>query len=297
MKYICLRDDDTNFYTEISELEEAYGKFWGNIPVTLATVPFAHGSERRIMDFDKFKDKFLQLRHWEVNADMAELSDYHKLHPIGENTELVSSLKKLIKKGMIEIAQHGVTHKYAERGPEMFGDRVSFEDIRSGKEYLEKVFDVKVNIFIPPSNTIDDICVEYIDRLGMVLFSGGSIRYSSNIAKIKALFKYPISTLDKCKSIILNNNKPIRNRNGIFMFGSVTYNSFDNREEVLRKVITRLNQSGFVSLASHYRLFENITYRENYYYVLNRLSEIEDVKFVTAYEYFEKMKQEYYKIK
>ena len=65
-KIICLRDDDTNYYTTLEELESGYGEFWGNLPITLATIPFVHGSERKILDFERDgKNKYQSLRKWE----------------------------------------------------------------------------------------------------------------------------------------------------------------------------------------------------------------------------------------
>ena len=123
-KYICLRDDDTNFFTTVEELRVAYGQYWGKVPVTLATIPFAHGSEKKIFDVEiPYEKKFENLRQWELNASADELSEYHKVHPIGDNRGLVVELKTLTEKGMIEIAQHGVLHRYTEFGAELLGDR------------------------------------------------------------------------------------------------------------------------------------------------------------------------------
>lgn len=293
-KYICLRDDDTNYHTTFSELKTGYGEIWGKYPITLATVPFAHGSEKQIMEFDKRKDKYLALRDWEKNATAEELARFHTLYPIGDNKELVIELKKRIADGTVEIAQHGVTHKFCERGAEMYRDRVSFEDIRSGKEYLEKVFDIKINTFIPPGNSIDEQCVEYISKLGMVLFCSGSVKYSSKSAKLKTLIKYPESTVDKLKSSLIHDCRPIRKRNGALTFGSITYNAFDEYEDILKRVLADLDNSGFVALGTHYRLLSDEKYRNLYLSVIRELSSVNGAEFVTATEYYKKMKEKYY---
>ena len=293
-KYICLRDDDTNYHTSYGELQTAYGEIWGKYPITLATVPFVHGSENQIMEFDKRTDKFLVLREWEVKANAEELARYHTLYPIGNNTELVAELKKMLADGTIEIAQHGVTHKYCERGAEMYSDRVSFEDVRSGKEYLEKVFGTHINVFIPPSNSIDEQCVEYIRKLGMILFCSGSVKYSSKSAKLKTLIKYPESTVDKLKSSLKHDHRPIRKRNDVLTFGSITYNTFNEYNDILSRTLTELDNTGFVALGTHYRLLADEKYRNQYLSVVGELASVDDVEFVTATEYFKKMKEKYY---
>ena len=43
---LAIRDDDTCYFTDPSELERVYHDVWDRIPVCLATVPFAVGYER-----------------------------------------------------------------------------------------------------------------------------------------------------------------------------------------------------------------------------------------------------------
>ena len=93
-KYICLRDDDTNYYTTVEELRTAYGQYWSTLPITLAVIPFVHGSEQKILEVEyPLERKFDNLRNWERNASVEELGEYHKIHPIGENKALLDLLK------------------------------------------------------------------------------------------------------------------------------------------------------------------------------------------------------------
>lgn len=292
--YVCLRDDDTNGLTSVEELKNAYGNIWGEIPITLATVPFAHGSERKIMDYDSMENKFMLLREWEKNASADELTEYHKVHPIGENRLLVDELKKQISKGKIEIALHGVFHRYNERGGEMHSDEMAFEAIRDGKEYLEKVFVTPINIFIPPSNTIDKKCVSYLKKLNLVLFCSGSIWFKNKIGRFLSYLEYPESLIEKIHGLITGKHQAMRKRCGIFLFSSITYDIFKSREFILNQLKTEISKTGIVALGTHYRLFQDQQYKEEFHKLINDIKNLGEVEFITATQYYNKCKELYY---
>ncbi|HUK33864.1 MAG TPA: hypothetical protein VLV86_08150, partial [Vicinamibacterales bacterium] len=43
---LAIRDDDTCYFTDASDLERVYHDVWDRVPICLATVPFAIGYER-----------------------------------------------------------------------------------------------------------------------------------------------------------------------------------------------------------------------------------------------------------
>ena len=282
-KYICLRDDDTNFFTSVEELHCAYGSYWGQLPVTLAVIPFAHGSERKIFDVEiPYEKKFENLRRWEKNATAKELSEYHKVHPIGDNNELVQELTNLSSTGKIEIAQHGVFHRYTEFGAEMLGDRMSFTALRDGKEYLEKVFGVSVNTLIPPGNVIDLTIIDYMNRLGMHLFSSGRIRAKNRWETIKTYIQHPESFIDKKKTT----PQPLYNRYGIHYFGSHTFEDGCNIDRLYDALKNDLDSCGFSALGTHYRYLLDDQNRKAYHALIKEISNIDNIHFVTANEYY-----------
>lgn len=291
-KYICLRDDDTNYFTNVQELEEGYEELWGKVPITLATIPFVHGSEKRIMDFDLDKGKYKRLREWELSADYSELSLYNRLFPVGDNHELVYELKRMADQGLIEIAQHGVTHRYNERGAEMFYDNVSFYELRSANEYLEKTFDSRVQIFIPPSNTIDYKSAENIRKLDMRIMSSGTIKLAGFAEKMKLSIQYPYSIIDKirrkeCDQLIKRRGKNI-------YISSFTLGINTEEQDFMSKVEKIINELGFVAIGTHYRLLQEQSYREKYIRIVNHLSKLESVEFLCATDYYNKIKGRYY---
>lgn len=284
-KYICLRDDDTNFFTSIEELCIAYGSYWGKLPITLAVIPFAHGSERKILDVEiPYDKKFENLRIWEQNASANELSEYHKIHPVGDNKELVNELSSLAAKGMVEIAQHGVFHRYTEFGAELLGDRMSFASLRDGKEYLEKVFGIKINTLIPPGNVIDLTVIDYMNRLGMHLLSSGRIRAKNRWETVKTYIKYPESYIDKRKKTPL----PLHNRYGIHYFESHDFEDGSNITRLFEAVKSDLDSCGFTALGTHYRYLLNDKNRNDYHELIKKISTIENIQFVTANDYYKK---------
>lgn len=284
-KYICLRDDDTNFFTSVEELHSAYGSYWGKYPITLAVIPFAHGSERKILDVEyPYERKFENLRQWELNASATELTEYHKVHPIGENRCLVNELSSLAAKGMVEIAQHGVYHRYTEFGAEMLGDRMSFTALRDGKEYLERVFGVKVKTLIPPGNVIDLTVIDYMNLLGLHLFTSGRIRSKNRWETIKTYMKHPESFIDRQKKTPLS----IHHRYGIHYFGSHTFEDGSNINQLFEAIKKDLDSCGFTALGTHYRYLLNDNNRNDYHTLINNIANIENIQFVTANDYYNK---------
>lgn len=299
---MCLRDDDTSYFTAPGELKYCYGDFWGVLPVTLATVPFIHGSAEKIWEVEKEEDRFKELRKWEEKATFEELTQYHLLEPIGLNKDLVEELKLFINMKLIEIAQHGVNHRYGEFGPEMQEKNVLFRGIRDGKEYLEKVFETEINIFIPPSNTIDTVCLDEVNRLNMQLFSCGSVICNNILDRAIKVLGRPRDTIDAVKNRILRTEwMPIRERMGYVIVGALTYDPEKDFAQFKKQVYDMLDKYGFVSICSHYKWLSNRNgyfdskYREKYHCLLEDLYNKKNVKFVTGSEYFNLMQSKFFR--
>lgn len=305
--YVCLRDDDTSFFTKPEELLIGYEDIFGQLPITLATVPFMQGSSRVMSNLDPVfsikkgirttesakKNQYDNMRIWEEKASVEEAGDYYRVHPLSDNPQIVEFLKPYIADEKIEIAQHGVYHQYTPTGPEMRSGRISFETVRFGKEYLEKVFNLKIKTFIPPSNTIDAVCAEYVHKLQMNLFCSGGIRYSS-------IGEKALSCLSDYKTMVFNIRKKMRKdkvpmfiSNGLAVFGSFTFDPFKDMNAVMSALNSQLEETGFASLGTHYYLLENDEYREQFLKIVHQLMEKEGVRFVTASKYCELMKEKY----
>ena len=132
--YFCIRDDDTSFFTAPEDLERIYGEVtkWG--PVSLAVVPFHRAGTSKSVP-----EKFRGL--WTV-------------HPLHENSELVTYLRTGIGERRFEIMLHGYYHDEPTGQIEFAaGDHLA-ERVSAGKKYLEDLLDTEIRVFVPPRNTI-----------------------------------------------------------------------------------------------------------------------------------------------
>ncbi len=296
--YVCLRDDDTSYHTQPEELIEGYGRYWGKVPITLAVVPFSHGSQIKMLDVEYETNRCNALRQWEIGATAEDLTEYHKVHPIGENKDIINELKRLRKIDMVEIAQHGVSHRYNEFGAESTKNQVTLPSIRDGMEYLSKIFETPIKTFIPPSNTIDRECARYVNSLGMNLFVSGGISYNSKLKKLAGYLRCPGAIIDK---LARKKFQPIKRRDGLYMIGSFTYDVFKKKETIFDLVKGSLQMTGFAAVGTHYMLLdkngyhgEHKEYRENYLNLIDMISSISGVEFVTAKKYYSLLKEKYY---
>jgi hypothetical protein len=151
----AIRDDDTSFFTDPEELEVVYGYYWGQIPISLAVIPFA-------VPFHKERS----LRSgWQISKPM----------PLGENQQLVTYLREKIRRGHVEILLHGFTHEYRYINGRWVGEFKwkSYEQMRwetrYGKRYLEELLGCSIRVFVPPSNIISADGVRAIVEAGLDL--------------------------------------------------------------------------------------------------------------------------------
>jgi peptidoglycan/xylan/chitin deacetylase (PgdA/CDA1 family) len=126
MKF-CIRDDDTNYYTDLEVLQSAFGDFWDEVPVTLACIPM-------------------------VSPDTDAIAEPTESSPksIEENKQLVSYLSQRLREGSIEIALHGYHHDAPDENPEFVSGKELSEKVEKGRELLESTFDTDVRLFVPP---------------------------------------------------------------------------------------------------------------------------------------------------
>src|ERR1700730_8640881 len=92
MSLFAIRDDDTSFFTRPEELEVIYRPLWGQIPISLAVVPFTVAAHR--------------IKVFSTSAPEGQT------FPFGETSELVTYLEERVQRRQIEIMLHGFTHQY-----------------------------------------------------------------------------------------------------------------------------------------------------------------------------------------
>ena len=150
-----IRDDDLCYFTDASELRISYSEIWSSFPITFAAVPWQSGACAG----------HVPLAYW-----------HSKLcFPIGNNHALVSLIKEQYAKGRIDIALHGIHHTYAIKHKQFVPELIDFSGdfeatLALAKRYLDDLFDIDVNIFVPPSNTMrSDLAKILIKQVGIFL--------------------------------------------------------------------------------------------------------------------------------
>lgn len=148
-KKLIIRDDDLSYFTNKKDLSYLYDEIWDSFPIHFAIVP-------KIGNV--------------LGAVPLKILKNHKkdFYWIGENKELVLFLKQKIKQGKIKIWQHGFTHKNygkfyeLERKDEM----QIYKDLKQGKEYLEKLFDIKIDTIVAPHDRFSKQAIKVVEKLG-----------------------------------------------------------------------------------------------------------------------------------
>jgi hypothetical protein len=155
-----IRDDDVNFFTDVSELEFAYSKLLTLIPINFAVVPFIIPSVTGCV----------QSKHW----------GSEKQYPVDRNVELVLYIKNLIEEYNCNLMMHGITHQYKFRKglarAEFAHSHHSSEALQESLVYLENIFCTNIIGFVPPSNYVSASAYKKIVRLFPYLFNVPSLK-------------------------------------------------------------------------------------------------------------------------
>jgi predicted deacetylase len=141
---IAIRDDDTCFFTDPADLERVYHDVWDQVPICLATVPFAIGYER----------VGIPREHWHDGEAFA----------LERNGTLTAFLKSLVGSRRATIALHGYTHQDYAEGFEFQAAPDPERRVNDGLTYLRqtlstavssmKTSSMKISIFVPPHNAM-----------------------------------------------------------------------------------------------------------------------------------------------
>ena len=152
---VALRDDDTSYFTAPEQLAAVYHDVWDRIPVGLAVVPHAAG----------YRSKAIPPQYWESQ----------RTFPLEGNPALVERLRELVVQGRVTITQHGFTHEDFPGGHE-FQAAPDLEDrLARGHAYLEYLLDTRIEVFVPPHNSLSKAGLAAISEAGLNLL--GSFLY------------------------------------------------------------------------------------------------------------------------
>lgn len=81
---------------------------------------------------------------------------------------------ELCKLSYVEICQHGYSHKSFSYGTEFYGRNINQqkEDIRTGKQILERKSGKIISVFVPPFNSYDSNTLSVLSQLKFSVISG-----------------------------------------------------------------------------------------------------------------------------
>jgi predicted deacetylase len=149
---LAIRDDDTCYFTDPSELERVYHDIWDCVPVCLATVPFAVGYER----------VGIPREHWRDGEAFA----------LERNDALTAFLNSLIDSKRASVALHGYTHQDYPDGFEFQAAPDPERRVSDGLRYLREtlssaVRSLKISIFVPPHNALSKRGLAAVSAAGL----------------------------------------------------------------------------------------------------------------------------------
>lgn len=149
MVRLAIRDDDTNFFTKVEDLELVYKEFNG-FPISFAVIP-------SVLDVS-------------IKGACSDTKGNSIPRYVGENGPLVDWLKEKLKKGECDILLHGINHNYkvidGVRYAEMqWRDNQSdlLSTIEGWKQTLSTLFEYPITCFVAPSNKITKYCLHVVE--------------------------------------------------------------------------------------------------------------------------------------
>lgn len=257
---LFIRDDDTSYFTKVSELEEAYKDIWDFGPINLAIIPYA---------VETFKQGILGSQH----QNQVEFF-------IGENLELVDYLKLKIQEGKINIMLHGYNHLYRQDIggkvnypfgiPEFLYTENQYEKIRKGKVALESLFNVEIKWFIPPSNSLKLETIEVCDLLGLNIPLVFNLKYRF----LNVLFSNPLIFFVNRFNKIFSRNIPLRFNNHCEIL-CTSFTSVTNFKNLMKYVDNEVIATHYWEINRHPKIREEI-FKElkRFNFKLNSMNEI-----------------------
>jgi len=131
----AIRDDDTCYFTDPADLERVYEDVWDQVPICLATVPFAIGYERT----------GIPREHWHDGDAFA----------LERNSELTTFIRSLVGRRRATIALHGYTHQDYPDGFEFQAAPDPERRVSDGLRYLRETLpSTEISLFVPPHNAL-----------------------------------------------------------------------------------------------------------------------------------------------
>jgi hypothetical protein len=131
---VAIRDDDTCYFTAPADLERVYGRLWQQLPICLATIPFAKG----------YRSPAVPQEYWSAGETFA----------LERNREVSEFLRAQAVARRVTIALHGYTHEDFPDGWEFQAAPDPGRRVQHGLSYLRELLGAPISIFVPPHNAL-----------------------------------------------------------------------------------------------------------------------------------------------
>jgi peptidoglycan/xylan/chitin deacetylase (PgdA/CDA1 family) len=96
-------------------------------------------------------------------------------------------LRKAVEEGVVDVAQHGLTHQGPESSFAGIDPARQESRIAQGKALLEKIIGREVRLFVPPHNTYDNNTLKVLERLGFAYFSADRLGPAPSGTRLRML--------------------------------------------------------------------------------------------------------------
>lgn len=285
---ISIRDDDLNYFTSITDLENCYGSIIKDIPITLAAIPFVTENFFKMNELSGSRSETLQkIKNYENSLNAEELGRYHQNHPIGFNHELINYLNN--NKKSYEIALHGNTHRFYKNGAEYKHSTLPEDLISDGVQYLRNLFHSEINFFVPPSNMFNFSHVNILLENNLHLLTSASI-YTDNIKDKFSLAFYKLKNRKYLMNKIKNKNLFFYQIKKLNVLTSITFQECMSANDYFNITAPILEEHGYLSIATHYILLkEQSKYYKEFHDYLDLVTKHYNIQFTSSSGLLEKL--------
>lgn len=240
---LYIRDDDTSYFTKKEELDFAFSEIWKYGPVNLAVIPFSVYTENH----------GLQNSYKQIPS---------KEYFIGDNKELVTYLKRLIKENKVQIMLHGFNHYYLPSSekkypfgiPEFIFSNNQREKIELGKNALENLFEIEIRWFIPPSNALTRHTIDICDQLNLNVPL--LLNLKNRLPEI--LYQSPLALINNRLNKVNGNNVPLKFKNHLEI-SCVSYTTqTDFKSDYVRNTYNKVLSTHYWELNKNQHIKERV---------------------------------------
>ena len=206
---------------------------------------------------------------------------------------LVEYVSNYINSENFELALHGYTHRFYPDGPEFVNSHISEQNIIDCKKYLEILFNVGVDFFVPPSNDISYSNYLLLKKNHLSLVTSSIVRCEGLKDSLRRNSRLVFENMPDIfyslgrRRLVLNPIKLER----MSILRSKTFRLDDTVDDYIARNEEQMERAGFISIATHYTvLCASKSYRFEFFKLLDKIdSKYGGIEFKTLRELYSKV--------